>query len=178
MKKIILKKVYKISFREIDKEGISFFEKKKLEKEIYYLEGLKMIENKKKRLSISNFSQYMKNFTKIINNENILSEGFLADWNESIQFYIWSKKTGKPPNGIPVFTFWLKSENDTLFYNQGVINSPDVKLTIAVSNLIKLFKGQLDFPTAAIQNKIKGVGWLACLWKIQELIDLVMTVLE
>jgi hypothetical protein len=136
------------------------------------------MENTKKKLTISNFDEFMKTFIEIANTEDLLSEGLLADWNELVQFYIWSKKTGKPPSGKPIFTFWLKSEKDTLFYDQGVVDSPDVKLTIAVSNIIKIFKGQLNLPTAAIENKINAIGWVACLWKIQTLIDLVIKHLD
>ena len=136
-----------------------------------------LLNQLKKKLTISNFSDYIKLFVKIVNSEPDIVEE-LENSNETIQFITWSKNTGKPPSGEPIFNFWIKLENSMMYYGYGDIESPDVQLTISESNLLKLFRGKLDSPSAAVQNKIKVIGSMFYLFTLQNIIDLMMQILE
>ncbi|MFX0033402.1 MAG: SCP2 sterol-binding domain-containing protein [Candidatus Hodarchaeota archaeon] len=136
-----------------------------------------MLNQLKKKLTISNFDNYLKLFVKIVNSEPDIVEE-LENSNQAIQFITWSKNYGKPPSGKQIFNFWIKVENSMMYYGHGDIESPDVQLTISESTLLKLFRGKLDAPSASVQNKIKVIGSMFYLFTLQNIIDLMMEILE
>lgn len=138
------------------------------------LDEYELLEHLEKKLSISNFNHFMKVFVELANEDFLISE----NWNGIVQFYVWAKKTGKPPKGKPILSFWLKFEKTILDYIQGEVKSSDLELKIAESNFIKIFKGQLDITTAALENKVDCIGSFNLLFELQMIIDSVFIALE